>query len=326
MTDNWFVGVDLGGTKIAAGLVREGKVVASLSTDTEADGGPHHVIGRILRLVDDLLSQHRIPRHHVRGIGVGAPGPLDSRTGTVITAPNLPGWDHVPLRGIITESLGIPAAIENDANAAALAESRFGAARGAANMIFVTISTGIGGGIVVNHQLLTGATGVAGEIGHMVIDVNGSRCGCGGYGCWEAMASGTAIARDARNAVASGEPTTITLMAHGSADGITARTVYLAAVEGDRLAQRILGQASFYLGVGLTNLVNLFNPEVVVIGGGLAKMGDVLMAPALDHVKARAFMPAVNAVRFVPAALGDHAGVLGAAALLMDHQESQSRA
>lgn len=326
MGDQWYVGVDLGGTKIAVGLVREGRVVASLSTDTEADGGPNHVIGRILRAIDDLLVQQRVDRRQVAGIGVGAPGPLDSRTGTVITAPNLPGWDHVPLRDIIAESLDLPAAIENDANAAALGEARFGAARGAANMIFVTVSTGIGGGIVINHKLMTGATGAAGEIGHMVLDVNGPRCGCGNYGCWEALASGTAIARDARRAVEAGQRTAIAMMAQGSSEGITARTVYLAAIEGDRVAQHILGQASFYLGVGFTNLLNLYNPEVIVIGGGLAKMGDLLIGPALDHVRARAFAPAVQAVRFAPAALGDEAGVLGAAALLMNHQESQSRA
>ncbi|MCX6024035.1 MAG: ROK family glucokinase [Chloroflexi bacterium] len=327
MADKWYLGVDLGGTKIGVGLARnDGEVRCPIFLPTEAEGGPDHVIARILWAADRVLDDAGMTRRQVAGIGIGAPGPLDGPNGVVVTAPNMPGWDHVPLRDRISRGLDMPAYLENDANAAALGEARFGAARGSSHVIYVTLGTGIGGGLVMNGELVRGATGAAGEIGHMVIDMNGPRCGCGNYGCWEALASGTAIAREARAIVASGRPTAITMMSEGSPDGVSARTVFLAAIEGDSVALGILSNAALFLGVGLANLVNLFNPQVGVIGGGMTSMGDLLLEPALAHMRKRAFAPSVEAARFVQAALGEHAGILGAAALCMNPQQSRTRA
>jgi glucokinase len=235
----------------------------------------------------------------------------------VTTPPNLPGWRSVPLRQWIQDELGLPTALENDANAAALAEHRFGAGRSTKHMIYVTASTGIGGGFILNGELYNGATGGAGEIGHMTILPQGPHCGCGNRGCLEALASGRAIAREARERVKCGVPTLIADLAEGDPDRISAKLVAQADAQGDIEAQEILDEAMTYLGVGMANLVNLFNPELIVIGGGLTKMGERLFDPVRRIVDRRAFRTAAQVVKVVPAQLGDDVGVLGAAAVAM---------
>ncbi len=311
-----FIGIDLGGTKIGTGLVRsDGKIIARDYQLTRAAEGERAVVGRMLDGARRVMAQAGVDGTQVAAVGIGAPGPLDIRAGVVVAPPNLPGWERVPLKRLIEDELGISAFLENDANAAALGEHRFGAGRGAMHMIYVTASTGIGGGLILDGKLYHGASGGAGEIGHMTIMPNGPRCGCGNHGCLEALASGTAIARVARERVARGDPTLIADLAAGDPEIITAKLVAEAADQGDEVAEEILAQAMNYLGIGMANLVNLFNPQVIVIGGGLTNIGERLFGPVRQVIDRRAFRAAAQAVRIAPAELGDNAGVLGAAAV-----------
>lgn len=325
---SFYIGVDLGGTTIHAGLVREGgsEVERELVTwKTEQQYGPDHVIARIAGAVRDVLARTNVDVAQVAHVGIGFPGPVDPHINTV-SAINLKDFTNIPLRRRVQEDLGLPVWLENDGNVAALAEHRFGAGRGSQHLIYVTLSTGIGGGVILNGRLYTGASGAAAELGHQTVDVSGPRCNCGNQGCWEALASGIAIARAARAALDTGQSSLIRDIAARESDGVSARTVFLAATQGDPLARSILERASFFLGVGLANLINLFNPEIIVIGGGMSKMGDLLLGPALEIARARAFEPSVQALRVRPAELGDQAGVLGAAALGMEAAEAGERA
>ena len=310
------LGIDLGGTKFIVGLVdREGQVVARRYCETEADEGPSAVLARLIDAATQLLTAEDIDRSRVATVGVAAPGPIDSRAGLVTSPPNLPGWHDVPLAELIQAELGLPTALENDANAAALAEHRFGAGRGADNMIYVTASTGIGGGFILDGRLYTGATGGAAEVGHMTILPQGPLCGCGNRGCLEALASGTAIAREARERMIRGVPTIIAELAEGDLDRVTAKLVAQAADEGDWEAGAILDEAMAYLGVGMANLVDLLNPQLLVIGGGLTKMGERLFEPVRRIIDRRAFPVVAKAVEVRRAQLGDDVGLLGAAAV-----------
>jgi glucokinase len=313
-----FVGIDLGGTKIITALTDgEGRIISRDHRETEASKGQDAVVARMIDAASKVVNNGGVVPAQVSGVGVAAPGPIDARTGVVTAPPNLPGWRDVPLRQLIQDELGLPTALENDANAAALAEHRFGAGRGTKHMIYVTASTGIGGGFILNGELYDGATGAAGEIGHMTILPQGPYCGCGNRGCLEALASGRAIAREARERVTCGIPTLIADLAEGDPERISAKLVAQAAAQGDTEAEEILDEAMTYLGVGMANLVNLFNPELIVIGGGLTKMGPRLFDPVRRIIDRRAFSAAAHAVRVVPAQLGDDAGVLGAATVAM---------
>ena len=201
----------------------------------------------------------------------------------------------------------------NDANAAALGEMYFGAAKGARNFIYITISTGIGGGIVIDGEIYTGSLGTAGEIGHMTIDTDGPHCNCGNTGCWETLASGTALAREAKQRIAAGVKTSIIEYAGGNIDEINAEVVHKAAQQGDTLAKELIAQTSYYIGVGLTNIINIFNPEVIIIGGGLSNIGDILLEPAYKVAGERAYKVAFESVRFARAELDKNSGVIGAA-------------
>jgi glucokinase len=318
MSRQLVIGIDLGGTKISTALVDStGEVVASDYRETLATQGQDAVIERMLAAARQAMAKADATQQQAAAVGIGAPGPLDVRTGVVVAPPNLPGWDHVPLKQRIEERLGIATYLDNDANAAALGEHRFGAGQGTTHMIYVTVGTGIGGGLILDGRLYHGDSGIAGEIGHTTILPDGPRCGCGNRGCLEALASGTAIAREARERVARGVPTLICDLAQGDSERITARLVAEAARQGDRVAGEILSEAMEYLGIGMANLVNLFNPQVIVIGGGLANVGELLFAAARRVIDQRAFDAAAQAVRLVPAELGDNAGVLGAAAVAL---------
>jgi glucokinase len=316
--DELFLGIDLGGTKIVAGLVdREGRIVARHHRDTEAKEGQDAVFRRLVDVTTQLLTTKGINRQQVAAIAIASPGPIDARRGVVTAPPNLPGWRDVPLGRMIQEEFGLPTSLENDANAAALAEHRFGAGQGSDHMIYATVSTGIGGGFVLGGRLYTGATGGAAEFGHTTVLPSGPLCGCGNRGCLEAVASGSAIAREARERVQRGVPTLIAELAAGNLDSITAKLVAQAADQGDWEANAILGQAMTYLGVGMANLVNLLNPQLLVIGGGLTKMGERLFEPVRRAIDLRAFATAARAVELRSAQLGDDVGLLGAAAVAM---------
>jgi glucokinase len=252
----------------------------------------------------------------IAGVGIGSPGPLDTARGLVLLTPNL-GWTNFPLRDRITTALGLPATLDNDANCAIFGEWWRGAARGAKHVVGLTIGTGIGGGIVLDGEIYHGASDIAGEIGHMTIDSTGRRCKCGNYGCLEAYASGPAIAARAVEGVEAGADTSLPDYVKGDLRQITAQVVYEAAHDGDEYAREVVHDTAKVLGAGVANIINIFNPQVVVICGGVTLAGDQLFVPLRSEVKRRAFKPAANACRIVPGELSGTAGVYGAAAVFM---------
>ncbi len=312
------IGIDLGGTKTSTALVDcSGRIIAHDYQKTRVAEGQEAVIGSMLDGARRVMAQAGVTRAQVAAAGIGAPGPLEIETGVVVAPPNLPDWERVPLKQLVEDGLGITAFIENDANAAALGEYRFGAGRGTRHMIYVTVSTGIGGGLILDGRLYHGASGMAGEVGHTTLVPYGPLCGCGNRGCLEALASGTSIARRARERIARGVPTLMADLAGGDLERITAKLVAEAADRGDTEAQDILAEAMDYLGIGMANLVNLFNPQVIVIGGGLTNIGEALFEPVRRAIDRHAFPAPAQAVRVVRAELGDDVGVLGAAAVAL---------
>ncbi|NQT30762.1 MAG: ROK family protein [Deltaproteobacteria bacterium] len=306
--------IDLGGTKIAAALISpDNRVMDKAHSPTLVSEGLQPVIDRIFSMIDHLLSQGNTDPAQLYGIAIAAAGAIDTNKGLITSSPNLPGWLNIPLRDIVRKRYRVDTCLLNDANAAALAEHRLGAGRGTANLIYLTVSTGIGGGIIINGELYSGISGCAGEIGHMTIDANGPECNCGNTGCLEVLASGTAVASEAKRRIKQGESSRLTDIVSGDLEGITAEKVAMAAQGGDRLAIDVISRAATYLGVGMVNLVNIFNPEMIIVGGGLSKMGELLLGPARQVVKQQAFPLCSGAVRIVTAGLGDEAGVLGAA-------------
>ena len=315
------LGIDIGGTNLVVGSVAEdgSTVVATASEPTQAEAGATDVLDRIVGLAERAIAATRreAPGAEILGIGVGAPGPLDTRRGIVLLTPNL-GWVNMPLRQIIHDRLGLPAALDNDANCAVLGEWWVGAARGARHAIGITIGTGIGGGIILDGRLYHGASDVAGEIGHTTIDTEGRRCKCGNYGCLEAYASGPNIALRAVEELQAGAESRLRALVNDDLRKITAQTVYQAAADGDELALEVVNDTAKFLGVGIGNLLNVFNPEVVVVCGGVTLAGAHLFEPLRREVARRAFKPAVAACRIVPGELAGTAGVYGAAKVFLD--------
>ena len=315
----FIVGVDLGGTNIVVcAMSADGTRQHGLHSEpTRAHEGADAVITRMARMVNDTIDvtmrETGVTRDAFRGVGVGAPGPLDRDAGVVLVAPNL-GWRNVPLRDRMSELTGLDAAIDNDANCATYGEWWIGAAKGGRNVIGVTIGTGIGGGMILNGELYHGSSDSAGEIGHTTIDQTGRRCGCGNYGCLEAYASGTAIAERAREALAYDQASILPDLVDGDVSKITAAIVYEAAARGDAVATEVVRDTARFLGTGLANLLNIFNPDVVVIAGGVTQAGEALFGPLRAEIRRRAFKMAVDACRIVPGTLPGTAGVVGAVA------------
>ncbi len=308
--------IDLGGTKVAAAVVREdGKIVSHATRPTEAHKGGEWVLSRIKEAALEALENSKIQPSQFTGVGMGTPGVVDAEQGIMLSdAVNIPEWKGRNLKSELERVLGIPAFIENDANAAGLGEFVFGSGRGAKSLILVTLGTGIGGAVIINGELIRGVSFAAGELGHISVDPNGQRCGCGNYGCIELYASGPAIAQRAREYVLRGVNTKLSTMA--SPEELTAEHVARAAREGDFLAQSILAEAGKLLGVALAGIVNLLNPDRIVIGGGVAQAGDWILEPVRWEIKRRALPDATKVLQVVPAALGTNAGILGAAALV----------
>ena len=317
----YVLGIDIGGTNLVVGSVAEdGSALHALGSEsTHGEAGASDVLDRLVAQAERTITQttREVPGAEIVGVGVGAPGPLDTRSGIVLLTPNL-GWVNLPLRRIIHDRLGLPAALDNDANCAVLGEWWVGAARGSRNAIGLTIGTGIGGGLILEGKLYHGASDVAGEIGHTTIDTEGRRCKCGNYGCLEAYASGPNIALRAIEALEAGAESRLPEHVGGELRRITAQTVYEAAQDGDDLALEVVNDTAKFLGVGIANLLNVFNPEVVVICGGVTLAGDHLFVPLRREVARRAFKPAVRACRIVPGALVGTAGVYGAAKTFLD--------
>ncbi len=303
-----FVGIDLGGTQLRVAVADDrGRLRTVVRHPTEAARGRQHVTNRIVAAVAEALKKDGTPTRRVRALGIGLPGPVDPAVGIVISPANLPGFRNVPLNRLLTRATGIPSYLHHDAHLAALGEHRRGAARGASEMIYVTVSTGIGAGLVLRGELYAGAHGIAGEVGHIVVQRDGPRCTCGNRGCLEAIASGTGIARAARES-APGVPDSAL---HGL-EHPHAADVVRAACAGDELANAILENAGTYLGLAMGTLVNLFNPQLIVLGGSVIKAGNLLLGPMRRSMTASSWQASRRGLRIVRPALGDDAGLIGA--------------
>lgn len=317
LAGNYVVGVDLGGTKIYTALAGEdGRVLAEIKVPTGAEKGLQHVVGRIVESVEQVQKAAAVPPRTVRALALGAPGPLDTATGIIHYAPNL-RWRNVHIRQILEERTAIPVMLDNDANLAALGEHVFGAGRGVENMVYITVSTGIGGGLILGGKIYRGITDEAGEIGHMTIQPYGPLCSCGNRGCLEAVASGTAIAREARDLVAGGAGQAILAAAGGDPKKISAAVVASAAAGGDVEAVSIINKAARFLGIGIANILNLLNPSLVVLGGGVMEAGELIWKEIKHEVQNRALEAAWAVARLVPAELGGRAGIMGAIGLAL---------
>jgi glucokinase len=328
------VGVDLGGTQMRAAVLCGSTLLSRVGLLTGDNRTPERVIPRLFDAIQVALDQANVSIGQIAGIGIAAPGPLDYKTGIVYDPPNMPGWSRVPLRDIFVDRFHVPVFVENDANTAGLGEYMFGSGRGCSDMVYLTISTGIGGGVIIGGKLLEGASGTAAELGHIAIDWRGERCNCGNFGCLEAIASGTAIARRANEAMRMGKGDDLSKFARelirqnsDSDNGqtasvqdeplsVNAHVVALAAEAGVPSAYKIIQEAAEALGVGLVSIIHSFNPERIILGGGVTQMGPLLMEPALQVVQARTMKVPREAVRILLAALGPNVGLVGAGALI----------
>ena len=317
--EQFIVGIDLGGTNIAAGAMpTDGtREIAMRTAPTRAEQGPDAVVERIVRMIEDVVAQTRAEtgaeRSDFIGVGMGSPGPLDRASGVVIVSPNL-GWHDFPLRDEVSSRVNLPATLDNDANCATLGEWWCGAAKGGRNVVGITIGTGIGGGLILEGKLYHGSSDAAGEIGHTTIDATGRRCKCGNYGCLEAYASGPAIAERAREVLDVNGNSILHELVDGDLSRLTAQTVFEASKRGDPVALEVVRDTAHFLGVGVSNLINVFNPDIVVIAGGVTQAGEQLFEPLRNEVRRRAFKSSVDACRIVPGALPLSAGVVGAVA------------
>lgn len=311
--------VDFGGTNIRVARFESEQppFQAHVKTPTKASEGPQAVLQRLKDSIASLLPEDRSA---VR-IGIGAPGPLDPHSGVILRAPNLPGWEDIPLRKMIEDAFNLPVSVGNDANVAALGEWKFGAGRGTHAMVYLTVSTGIGGGVIAGDQLLLGARGLAAELGHVTVDPQGPPCSCGKPGHIEALASGPAIARRTAARLDDGAESSLVSIyaAQGSLD---AAAIGAAALEGDGLAVEIIHQTGDLLGAYLADLAHIFNPECFVIGGGVSQIGDLLFKSIEDALHAHVMDPAyLDGLQVLPARLGDDAGLIGAMALAASEKE-----
>jgi glucokinase len=302
------IGIDLGGTQLRVAVADDrGRLKTVVRRATEAARGRQHVINRIVATVKEALEEDRTTPQRVRALGIGLPGPVDPAAGVVISPANLPGFKNVPLNRILTRATGIPSFLHHDAHLAALGEHQRGAARGASEVIYVTVSTGIGAGLILRGELYAGSHGIAGEVGHIMVQRDGPLCTCGNRGCVEAIASGTGIARAARE-LAPGAPDSAL---HGLQNP-HAEDVARAAGAGDELAKAILETAGTYLGIAMGTLVNLFNPQLIVLGGSVIKTGAPILTPMRLSMNASSWKAARRGLRIVRPALGDDVGLIGA--------------
>lgn len=317
MADHLILGVDIGGTKSAVALARpSGEIVQRLSEPTQSDQrGPDAVLEQLATMARQVMRAAGATVGDMLGIGVSCGGPLDSKTGVIHSPPNLPEWKAVPVKAFFERALGLPVRVDNDANATALAEWRFGAGIGATNLIFMTMGTGIGGGLILDGRLYRGTNDLAGEVGHQTILMNGPLCGCGKRGCLEALASGPAIARLARESMRYGRHKRVLALAGGRSADITAVHVVQAAKEGDPFAVQVLEEAGTYMGIGIANLIQIINPERVIIGTIAVHAGDLVLNPIRAAVAEYAWERSRKVCEIVPAALGDRAQDLAAIAL-----------
>lgn len=318
--------VDIGGSKILLAVIRPGNRLEDRELiPTRVDDGVDAIINRICAAMSGLLKRNGLEPQELTGIGIACAGGIDTSRSVVVTpSPNLPDWINIPLAKIIKERFGVDTYVINDASAAAYGEFCIGAGRDVDNLVLFTLGTGIGGGIITDGRLYLGARGGAGELGHMTIAAEGPKCHCGNIGCLEMLASGKAIERDAVNRLKSGEKSVLTAMVNGDIEKVTAEMVGRAAGDGDKLSLEVLEKAAYYLGIGMVNVTNIFNPDMIVCGGGMAELGDLFIGPGKKMVQEMAFSISAGAVRIVTAELGNEAGVYGVATYVREQQERRT--
>lgn len=302
--------MDLGGTKISCALSDlDGKIINQYTLPTLSQEGEAAVLTRIINGISKVIVNSKVNKDQIKAIGIGSPGPLDSKKGMIISTPNLP-FKNFKLVEPIENKFGIKTYLDNDANVAAIGEFLFGAGKGTENMVFVTVSTGVGGGAIINGKIYRGNTNNALEIGHTTLVEDGPRCNCGNYGCTEALASGTAIAKRAKEALETGVETSLR-----NYENVTSYEVFQEAKKGDKVASDILNKCLNYLGICIANIVATLDPEMVVIGGGVSKGGNIVFEKVREVVNTRCFDSMAASCKIVPAGLGTDAGVIGAVAL-----------
>ena len=305
-------GVDIGGTKISIAVAHaSGAIIAARRVPTDAEAGPLRALDNIESVLNDLISETSSP---LLAIAVGSPAPIDVDRGLILSPSNLRSWVEFPVVELLEERFGVPVVLENDANAAAVGEHIYGAGRGCENVLYVTVSTGVGGGLIINGQLYRGAATGAGEIGHTVVQPDGHLCNCGSIGCLETVSSGHHLARRAKERLRAGERSMIREMVT-DLEEVTARVVVDAVTSGDRLAEDVWDEACRFLAIGIANAITLIAPELVIVGGGVASAGDLLFEPLREQVPGFVSMVPAEVIRIVPAQLGTESGVHGAVAL-----------
>jgi glucokinase len=317
------LGLDVGGTKLAAGIVAgDGRVLSMEVAPSRVEEGPEAMIERHLDLGRAAVAAAGVPWEQVRAVGIACGGPLDPFTGIIQSPPGLPGWDEVPLVARVEAALQRPTIVDNDATACAIAEWWFGAGRErpVRHLVYLTISTGVGGGLILDGRVYRGAAGNAGELGHLTIDYRGRQCGCGRRGCLEAYASGPQIAARARERLADGRASLLAALPE-----VTARDVSQAAASGDPLAREVWDETTAMLGSAVANILDVFNPELVVLGGGVTRAGDRLLLPVREAALRQAMAPARNAADVVLAGLGDELGVISAATVAFERLPLRGR-
>jgi glucokinase-like ROK family protein len=313
----YVVGVDLGTLNTIAAVVNlEGKIVERVEHPTNGEQNRDDVIERVKAAIHEVISVSNVNLQKIAGIGLAVPGLVDSKRGMMLITPNF-GWKDTPLKEMLEEEFHTPIFIDNNVNAMALSEAEFGIGRGVKNFICVNIGIGIGSGVIINREIYRGETECTGEIGHTTVDYNGPKCSCGNNGCLEVMAAGPAIARRAVKAIREGRKTVITDLVKGNLNRITAAVVAQAANQGDKLAREIMEKTGEYLGTGVANIINLFNPQMVIIGGGVSQAGDLVFDPLKRTMKKRAFSVPAKAVKIVTPSLGRDCTVIGAATLVL---------
>jgi glucokinase len=315
------VGIDFGGTNIKLGLVDpQGRVVTHGVLPTHEFTSPTRLVTGLAQRIQELAAGHGVRVSQLKGAGMGVPGLVDRRRGIVHQLVNVPGrWREVPLAGLLQRRLGRPCAVDNDVNVVALGEWRFGAGRGTRDSVYVTLGTGVGGSLVVNGGLVRGVSGSAGEIGHIVVDIDGPACACGSRGCLEALIGTKALLRNGRAAIARRPSSLLARWVRREHRALTPALLSDAAKAGDAGARRTWQEAGRVLGVGLASVINVLNPERIVLGGGVANAWRWFAPSMRQAIRAHAFAVPARAARVVPAALGSNAGVVGGAVLVWDH-------
>ncbi len=315
--DDYVVGVDMGGTKILAAVINaKGEIVQQAKKATKPKKGADAVIERIARCIREAVDGADLKPSQIRAIGIGSPGPLDPDTGIIIFAPNL-GWSNVPLKARLEANLSIPTFVDNDVNVGTLGEYAFGAGQETKNLVGIFVGTGIGGGIILDGKLFHGINKTAGEVGHMIVKANGPRCGCGNFGCLEAVASRTAMTRALRKAILKkGKKSVLTKLNGGNLDLIRSNAIARAVTRGDKPTIKVVRRAAKYLGISVASIVHFLNPEMIVLGGGVVEaLGDSLLDPIRKAAAKYALPATMDSVQIVAATLGDNAGVIGASVL-----------